>query len=650
MKTFLNISLALWVAVTAASAATAAPDAQWISVLNSGAGHKEKADACRELARSGSPEALSALVKLLPDEKLSHMARYAMEPIPGAAVDKALRDALASLSGRQLAGVISSLGVRRDTKAVKPLTEFLQNSDPDVAQAAARALGSIGTSSAVKSLNAALPGATGQNQLAIYEGLLRAAEHLSLEGSARQARSVYDSIRKQNPAAHQVRTAAFRGAVLTRGDDGVNLLLEALRGSDYSQAAAAARVAQEMRAEAVTRALASELVKLSADKQVLVLQTLGQRGDSSALPAIFKVLGTADKPVRLEALRAAARIADSSAVAVFVRAISDSDRDIARVAQESLSGIPGKQADAAVMTLLKSDNQAQQLLGMDLAARRRMKSALPVFFEAAKKSQPEVRVAAIRRVGELGGQDEIPQALDILAGSSEPRELEAAEQAVGALCLNSGKPAECADPLIARWAGATPAQKAALLRLLAATGGPKALAHVRATVKDSNPEVRTAAIRALSSWSSAEAAPDLLELARTTENSADRMVSLRGYFGLAKLSDVSPERRLKMCEDAVPLARGTGEKRLLLAALGDIPSAKSVGLIQPYLADGEVKEEAATAIAGIADNMLRRAPSAADGAQLIQALEKAADATSNSDLAARLKKLADQARAKTKST
>jgi hypothetical protein len=306
MKTFLNVSLVILLALTASRAAAAdqAAESKWIEVLNSSAGQKEKADACRELAHVGTAQALSALVKMLPDPDLSHMARYAMETMPGSEVDAALRKALESLKGRQLVGVIASLGVRHDEKADKPLAKFLNNPDPEVANAAARALGSIGTSDAVKSLQEALPSASGLQQLAVCEGLLRAAERTE---SSRQAQRIYDSLREVKTAPHQVRTAALRGAVLSRGDRGTDLLMEAIRAEDYTQVAAAARIAQEMRGQAVTRALASELPKLSADKQVLVLQTLGQRADASALPAIYKVVESGPKPAQLEAMRTLGR-------------------------------------------------------------------------------------------------------------------------------------------------------------------------------------------------------------------------------------------------------------------------------------------------------------------------------------------------------
>src|ERR1039458_8869534 len=76
--------------------------AKLTAVLKSDAPQKEKADACRELARIGTKDAVAPLAALLSDEKLSHMARYGLETIPDASVDKAFRDALPKLHGRQL--------------------------------------------------------------------------------------------------------------------------------------------------------------------------------------------------------------------------------------------------------------------------------------------------------------------------------------------------------------------------------------------------------------------------------------------------------------------------------------------------------------------------------------------------------------------
>ena len=214
IRLMLVAALAISSAATAfAQPATADQEKKLVAVLKSDATQKEKADACRELARIGNKDAVAPLAALLADEKLSHMARYGLETIPDPAVDKALRDAAGKLQGRMLVGVIGSIGVRRDTKAVELLTKLLQDPDNDVAQAAARSLGSIGDSAAAKALLAALPGVSAANQLAFCEGLLRCAEAATATGARKDAQVIYDRLREIQ-APHQVRTAALRGAIL----------------------------------------------------------------------------------------------------------------------------------------------------------------------------------------------------------------------------------------------------------------------------------------------------------------------------------------------------------------------------------------------------------------------------------------------------
>ena len=158
---------------------------------------KEKADACRELAVVGDGKAVPALVGLLPYEEFSHMARYALETIPGESVDKALRAELTKLHGRPLLGVIGSLGVRKDPNAIEPLSRLLRDSDPQVAQAAARALGNIGNATAARAIEAEFGKTAPTNRLAFGEGLFRCAEALAANGETGEAIALYDRLRRR---------------------------------------------------------------------------------------------------------------------------------------------------------------------------------------------------------------------------------------------------------------------------------------------------------------------------------------------------------------------------------------------------------------------------------------------------------------------
>jgi HEAT repeat protein len=197
-------------------------EAELLAVLKSDKPQKAKADACLELARIGTKESVAPLAALLGDEKIAHMARYALEPIPDPAVDDALRQALGRLKGRPLIGVIGSIGVRRDAKAVEPLSGLLKDREADVAQAAARALGSIGSPAAVEALVGALNGAEAANQPAICEGLLRCAEALVAHGQRGEALAIYDRL-SQPKMPQQARDGAARKARLLRQQEGPRL-------------------------------------------------------------------------------------------------------------------------------------------------------------------------------------------------------------------------------------------------------------------------------------------------------------------------------------------------------------------------------------------------------------------------------------------
>jgi HEAT repeat protein len=616
-----------------------------IAVLQSNAPEKEKADACRELARIGTKDAVAPLAALLPDDKLSHMARYGLETIPSPAVDEALRAAAGKLRGKQLVGVIGSIGMRRDSKAVKLLANLLHDSDNDVAQAAARALGSIGDQAAAKALLDALPGVSAANQLAFCEGLLRCAEAATAQGNPKRAMEVYDRLRNVS-APQQVATAALRGAILTRKESGLPLLKQALHSDQFSLFLAALRTSQEMPSAGASRLLQTELPTLPPDRQIPLIQTLAKLGDPSALPALFNAARSGEKPVRLEAIRALAEIGNPSALPALRDLLGDSDHDIAQAAQESLASLPGKEVDAAIMTMLADGAGAHRITAMDLIVRRRMTSAVPALIDAAGGSDAKIRIAAVQKLGELAGPAELPPLLDLLTKAKSPEDLEATEQALSAVCLKAANPDSCVSQVETRLADSQPAQKCALVRVLGAVGGASALQGVRNAVNDPNADVHAAAIRVLGGWSTADAAPDLLELTKAASNPTDKMICLRGYLALAGHADLPTDQRLAMCRQAASLVRKDEEKKLLLASLGSISSVEALDLIRPYLDDQATKEEASTGVVDISDKLLQGSDGAKAAPKLVEPLDKASQVTSSAELTARAKKLLEQAKAK----
>jgi hypothetical protein len=156
-----------------------------------------------------------ALVQLLPDKELSHMARYALERIEATAAADAMRNALPKLDAALKVGVIGSLGVRRDVESVPVLASLASDSDPAVAQAATLALGAIRTRAAADALAATKPNGADAERANIDASLACAEEVLS-SGDTVAAKSVYQRFVGAQQPKH-VRLAATRGLLACAG-------------------------------------------------------------------------------------------------------------------------------------------------------------------------------------------------------------------------------------------------------------------------------------------------------------------------------------------------------------------------------------------------------------------------------------------------
>ena len=133
-----------------AGTAGAANERDLIAVLQSNAGVVEKCSACQQLRICGTSQSVVALAAVLGDERVGHAARYALEGMPYVEASAALREALGETSGAIKAGLIDSLGRRRDTAATTLLVPLLSEADETIAVAAASALGWIGDEAATR--------------------------------------------------------------------------------------------------------------------------------------------------------------------------------------------------------------------------------------------------------------------------------------------------------------------------------------------------------------------------------------------------------------------------------------------------------------------------------------------------------------------
>jgi HEAT repeat protein len=341
-------------------------------------------------------------------------------------------------------------------------------------------------------------------------------------------------------------------------------------------------------------------------------------------------------------------IGDASAIPVLMELMGDSDEEISKTAQEAFAALPGEEADSAVIAMLKGGDTQTQLKALILVRRRRMTKSVPDLLEVAVKAEPSVQRAALKQVSELGSPKELPSLFTLFMDSNDPQIIGASGQAVIGICMEADNPQIYSDKLIELYAKAGPPQKRVLLQMLSAIGGTKALETVLGAIDDAEPGIYRYALRELSSWRTADAAPHLLSLAKKLTNKNEKIVCLRGYLGLASRTSLPADQRLSMCRQVEGIIERNEEKKLLLGALSNIDSTEALALIMPYLDEPATRREASMGALAIAERLLKGSGSAKSASKLIKPLEKVIKVTTDAKTAQRAKRLLKQAKNRAK--
>jgi len=722
-------------ALAVASAARAAEDdknaaaerqARLIALLQSDAPPAEKAITCKQLAIFGNQEAVPALAPLLANPELASWARIALEAIPGAAADEALREASGKVQGKLLVGVINSIAVRRDSKAVAGLVARLKDADTEVAAAAAEALGRIGGDEAAKGLKDAVAAGPEPVRSPAALGLVFCAEKCLAEGKADVAVGLYDFVRAADLPKPRL-LEATRGAIVARGPAGVPLLVEQLRSDDEDLFAIGLSTAREMGGAEVAQALVAELARTAPEpapqetpkvlaivkaqygagdqqadvtdklaaavsnnalaievsnglagdpapgkvkelrvtytlggeektvvspenqmlqigeavaegnpRQARLIYALGDVGQRAALPAVLKIAQDGSWSARVAAVRVLGQIGNASAVPVLLDA-ARSTGTLGQAALQSLADLEGGEVDAAIAAgLAKAEGSTRAIL-IQLVGERQIQSAVATLLKDATSENEPVRLAAIGALGMTVGFDQVGALIERFLQAPGAEETGVAKTALMAACTRMPDRDATAQKLLAAMAGATAEQKASLLELVGAVGGAKALDGMADAARSGDDALADAASRVLGEWMSADAAPVLLDLARSGSEKY-KIRALRGYLRIARQLDVPDAQRIAMCREAAKISKRDAEKKLILEVLRRNPAPESLALAASYLADSPLKAEAASVVLTIAEKILP-----ANKAAVAEAMKQVLDAGAGAEATNRAKALLQQA-------
>ncbi len=587
-----------------------------IGLLAGEADLEAKLQACQVLARIGSEACIPILEKMLADPTTNHMACWALQPNPSPKADAALRSALAGTKGKATVCICGVLGHRRDAASTAALAKLAAAGDPMVAESALSALGKISGAEVATILADARKRVPDVLRPAATDAYLQCAGRMATAGQAAPAAAIYNDVLAAD-APLRFHRGALLGLMRTAGADAIPLVLKTIRSNDPKMRAAAIANIPELKGEGITRQLAAEMPNLPPDAQVLLIGALASRGDTAANEAVLKATGSASAEVRAAAVAALADIGDASCVTFLARAAADAKTDSEKqAALLSLRRLKGDGVDEAVTKSMAGAKPEARALLIDILLSRSAAGAVPAILKEAGSGDEGVRKAAFRALGVLAKAKDLAALVDLLVGLRGDAGRDDAERTVIEVARKVADEGARADAALAALAKATStAAKGSMLRVLRGIAGAKALNAVKAAVKDAEPAIRDAAIRALADWPDAAAVAPLMDVFRSTESTVHRVVALRGCVRLLGLGGgLSTAETLKAYAGLMALAKRPEDKKLVLAGLAKVAHSDALAVAESCMDDAAVRAEATLAVLGIARAVMGSAPGAAKAA------------------------------------
>jgi len=551
---------------------------------------------CRQLGLIGTSRSVPALGVLLASEDTCDMGRYALERIPGDLADEMFIKILGEVKGKSRIGIINTIGVRRVNSAVGALSKLAGDGDKETAVAAINSLGEIGSLEAAKVLG----GLIRKKSVLAEDAYLRCADRLAAGGKKKEAKRIYKKLGRKSSDA-MIKVAAFRGLVGVSNDP-TDLIISTIDSTDPALQVQAISMANMIKGSSNIKKAAGKIKGLPARGQVQLLASLDETGDAVILPVVLESVKSSELEVRVAAIKVLKLVGVSASVGVLAEIAANTKGEEQGAARGSLYGMNGKGVNEAVLKLL---GNADSKVGTELVvavSRRRIGGAVDVLAGLTASKDSRLSRAAYKAIADVGGAKDVDTAIGLLVGLINERMRVDAETTVVVLCRRTGMSAGVKKVVAALKLAGDAKTRLSLYTVLGKTGSGEALSVLRGALKDSNHEVKTAAIRALSLWPEGSAAGDLLAVVKGSDNQVHKVLALRGFIKLVPLGDKKASAKVELLKEAMALCSNVNEKRMVLSSLSAIASVESLQLCGNYLDDTSIQKEAAAAVLRMAKN------------------------------------------------
>jgi len=567
-----------------------------------------------QLQLSGRGEAVKPLARYLTDKELAAPAAAALQAVGGPEAVRVLIKALDAAPPAAKLSIVDALGALRGREAVKKLLALTDDPDEGLRRAARAALANIGDPAAGPAL-AKVRVAASWNERAEAPGLyLRLAHRLNESGLTAEALEAARAVLAaySRPEDGHVGVEALTLLVSILGEKAFPDLVKAVDGpSQILRAAALDLAAKGPRLGFGDGRGEKDLDRVgvggvgawfekakSASPEVRAAIIAAFREHFLAHSYIRQYLQDPDKIVRLAAIRADAPIAGGARF--FFPLLAAADEEEAAALKTALLRYRADEVAPEAARLIYSIPHPAKAVLIDLLGEKGWRSEFGRVFELAGDPDPATRAAAVGALAKLAGEGDLPDLVGLLEKATDADDIVNLQNAVAAAARTNPDQALRGGALVDLLKDAAPARKAVILRVLPKVGGAKGLAAAVAETANTDSQVQTAAVYALSQWPEYAATDELLRIATTTASKRFRLLAVEGYARLVGRGNLTGQRKLALFQDLMAKPFDDADKKPVLTAAAEVREPEALRLLAASLDNPVLGDTAAAGLLELA--------------------------------------------------
>jgi HEAT repeat protein len=579
------------------------------------------------LAEVGRDDAVPALAGLLGDEKVAGHAAAALEAIGTPAAGQALLRGLPTATADAKAGVVKALGSLRVAGAADAIRPHVTGEDKPLRMTALWALANVGDAGVAEALTVALENtkeAYERSRLQAWSLLL--AQRLAVAGKADAAVQLARRFAADAQTASNVRGAAARLLVEIQGTAALAEVLTFADAGDREMRAAILHAVARLPDKNVTLVLVDRMKSATQPEvKIAYLNALAARKDAAARDAVVAATQDTGAAVRVAALTTLLSLGQEQAIPTLIDRVQSDEPAVAKPAAEMLARIPGERPLASAAGALPKLPEKAKVALIELLASRAARGQKAAVLEQASDGNAGVRLAALRAMEKLAGQDDAPALIALAVKATDAGEESAAIRAAVAAASQSPNADQRVEPFLSAMTDAKAEKRAAIARGLAKLGGKRALDAVLADLRSKeSAALRDGALRALAEWADGAAVTPLLDVAKQEKDADRRITAVRGVAQVLKVATtMPPTEKASAYAQALAAAPRPDERKMLLGGLATERGELFFDAAATTLDDPQVKAESALAVIRIALPPAKGQTGGLAGEKVATALRKA---------------------------